>query len=65
MIHINYIYKGSVVNTESLYLPYTQRNCSNVRSKIANGQIKQPENQERYMLTEFELDEKDKLFIRE
>lgn len=60
--YINWIYKGSVVHVTEIANKHLSSDY--IRSMITSGAIKKPENYERYVITDNELSEKEKLVMR-
>ena len=52
MIHLAFIYKGTVVKRQSFDLRYTKNTKQMIRDWISYGEIQKPENWERYEITE-------------
>lgn len=63
MIYINFVYKNSVVHTEKVYIPHTQDNVFRVTNQVKRGVIKAPENYDKLSITEFEMTDREKLFL--
>lgn len=63
MIYVNYVYKNSIVYTATIPLPYTDKNLSCIGEGISCGEIAKPENYERYIVTETEMTDKEKLWV--
>lgn len=52
MIHLSFIYKGTVVQRHKFDLPYTKNNKTFVQDWIDYCEIRKPENWDRYEITE-------------
>lgn len=55
MIHLAFIYKGTVVKRQEFDIAYTKNTKQMVRDWIQYGDIKRPENWDRYEITEHPL----------
>ena len=47
MVHVEFIYKGSVVDTTQADIPYDLNSLATVHDMIKKGEIKRPENYDR------------------
>ena len=52
MIHLSFVYKGTVVQRNQYDLHYTKNTKQMLRDWIQFGEIKRPENWDRYEITE-------------
>ena len=52
MIHLAFIYKGTVVKRQMFDINYTKATKQMIRDWISYGEIQKPENWERYEITE-------------
>ena len=55
MIHLSFIYKGTVIQRNHFDLHYTQNTKQMIRYWISDEAIKKPENWDRYEITEEQL----------
>ena len=60
---INFVYKNSIIATECIDFPYTRENLAMIAPWLSQGKIIKPENYERYIVTETEMTEKEKLWV--